>query len=59
MVQQDQGYRTVGIQIESKQEERERKKRGLENIVDFNITSNAEEKFVGATLTSAEISRST
>ena len=27
---------------------------GFENIVDFNVTSNAEEKFAGATLSSAE-----
>ena len=45
----------VGIQIESEQEEKKREEeRGFENIVDFNVTSNAEEKFAGATLSSAE-----
>ena len=45
----------VGIQIGSEQEEKKREEeRGFENIVDFNITSNAEENFAGATLSSAE-----
>ena len=45
----------VGIQIGSEQEEKKREEEsGFENIVDFNITSNAEEKFAGATLSSAE-----
>ena len=45
----------VGIQIGSEQEEKTREEeRGFENIVDINITSNAEEKFAGATLSSAE-----
>ena len=45
----------VGIQIGSEQEEKKREEeRGFENIVDFNVTSNAEEKFAGATLSSAE-----
>ena len=45
----------VGIQIGSEQEEKKRKdERGFENIVDYNITSNAEEKFARATLSSAE-----
>ena len=40
---------------EREQEEKKREEeRGFENIVDFNITSNAEEKFAGATLSSAE-----
>ena len=45
----------VGIQIGSEQEEKKREEeRGFENIVDFTITSNAEEKFARATLSSAE-----
>ena len=45
----------VGIQIGREQEEREREEdSALENIEDFNVTSNAEEKFAGATMTSAE-----
>ena len=55
MVQQGQGQRMVGIQIGREQEEKKREEeRGFENIVDFNITSNAEERFAGATLSSAE-----
>jgi len=50
----------VGIQIEREQEEGEREDdAGFEKIEDFNVTSNAEEKFAGATMTRAEISRST
>ena len=45
----------VGIQIGREQEERKREEdTGFENIKDFNVTSNAEEKFAGATMTSAE-----
>ena len=48
-----------GIQIWRAQEEKKREEdtgfdTGFENIVDFNVTSNAEEKFAGATMTSAE-----
>ena len=45
----------VGIQIGREQEEGERAEdAGFEKIEDFNVTSNAEEKFAGATMTSAE-----
>ena len=45
----------VGIQIGGEQEEKTREEeRGFESIVDFSITSNAEKKFAGATLSSAE-----
>ena len=45
----------VGIQIGREQEEKKREEEtGFENIVDFNVTSNAEETFAGATMTSAE-----
>ena len=45
----------VGIQIGREQEEKKREEdTGFENIEDFNVTSNAEEKFAGATMTSAE-----
>ena len=45
----------VGIQIGSEQDETKREEeRRFKNIVDINITSNAEEKFAGATLSSAE-----
>ncbi len=45
----------VGIQIGREQEEGEREDdAGFEKIEDFNVTSNAEEKFAGATLSSAE-----
>ena len=45
----------VGIQIGSEQEEKKREEeRGFENIVDFNVPSNTEEKLAGATLSSAE-----
>ena len=56
MVQQGQGsLLAASIQIGSEQEEKKRgEERGFENIVDFNVTSNAEEKFAGATLSSAE-----
>ena len=55
MVQQGQRQRMVGIQIGREQEEGGREEdTGFENIVDFNVTSNAEEKFAGATMTSAE-----
>ena len=45
----------VGIQIGREQEEGEREEdAGFEKIEGFNVTSNAEEKFAGATMTSAE-----
>ena len=49
----------VAIQIGSEQEEKKRRKekgrkRKFEKIADINITSNAEEDFAGATLSSAE-----
>ena len=45
----------VGIQIGREQEERKKEEdTGFENIEDFNVTSNAEEQFAGATMTSAE-----
>ena len=45
----------VGIQIGREQEEGEREEDAdFENLEDFNVTSNAEEKFAGATMTSAE-----
>ena len=45
----------VGIQIGREQEEGEREDdAGFEKIEDFNVTSNAEEKFAGATMTSAD-----
>ena len=45
----------VGIQIGREQEEGEREEdAGFEKIEDFNVTSNAEEKFAGATMTSAD-----
>ena len=45
----------VGIQIGREQEEKKREEdTGFENIVDFNVTSNAEKKCVGATMSSAE-----
>ena len=45
----------VGIQIGREQEEGEREDdAGFEKMEDFNVTSNAEEKFAGATLSSAE-----
>jgi len=45
----------VDIQIAREQEEGERAEdAGFEKIEDFNVTSNAEEKFAGATTTSAE-----
>ena len=47
--------RMVGIQNGREQEEGEREDdAGFEKIEDFNVTSNAEEKFAGATMTSAE-----
>ena len=55
LVQQGQGERMAGIQIGREQEEEEREEdAGFENIEDFNVTSNAEEKFAGGTMTSAE-----
>ena len=52
----------VGIQVGREQEERKREDdAGFEKIEDFNVPSNAEEKFAGATTTSAfssSISRS-
>jgi len=55
MVQQGQGWRMVGIQIGREQEEGKREEdAGFEKIEDFNVTSNAEEKCAGATMTSAE-----
>ena len=45
----------VGIQIGREQEEGEREEdAGFEKIEGVNVTSNAEEKFAGATMTSAE-----
>ena len=45
----------VGIQFGTEQEEKKREEEsGFENIVDFNVTSNAEQKFAGATMSSAE-----
>ena len=45
----------VGIQIGREQEEGEREDdAGSEKIADFNVTSNAEEKFAEATMTSAD-----
>ena len=45
----------VGIQIGREKEEGEREDdAGFEKIEDFNVTSNAEEKFAGATMTSAD-----
>ena len=45
----------VGIPIGSEQEKKTREEeRRFEKIVDINITSNAEETFAGATLSSAE-----
>ena len=45
----------VGIQIGREQEEGERgEDAGFEKIESFNVTSNAEEKFAGASMTSAE-----
>ena len=45
----------LDIQIGSEQEEKTREEeRRFEKIVDINITSNAEEKFAGASLSSAE-----
>ena len=53
MVQQvkDRGWLASKLAASKKKREDER---GIENIVDINITSNAEEKFAGATLSSAE-----
>ena len=45
----------VGIQNGREQEEGESAEdAGFEKIEDFNVTSNAQEKFAGATLSSAE-----
>ena len=45
----------VGIQIGREQEEGERAEdAGFQKIEDFNVTSNAEENFAGATMTSAD-----
>ena len=45
----------VGIQIGREQEEEIREEGGgFENIEDFNVTSNAEESFAGATMSNAE-----
>ena len=45
----------VGIQVGREQEEKKREgDAGFEKIEDFNVTSNAEEKFAGATMTSAD-----
>ena len=45
----------VGIQIGSEQEKKTREEeRRFDDIVDINITINAEEMFAGATLSSAE-----
>ena len=45
----------VGIKIGSEQEQKTREEeRRFEKIEVFNVTSNAEEKFAGATLSSAE-----
>ena len=45
----------VGIQIGREQEEGEREEDAdFANLEDFNVTSNAEEKFAGATMTSAD-----
>jgi len=45
----------VGIQIGREQEEKKREEdTAFENVVDFNVTSNTEKKFAGATMSSAE-----
>ena len=45
----------AGIRIGREQEEGEREDdAGFEKIEDFNVTSNAEEKFAGATMSNAE-----
>ena len=49
----------VGIQIGSEQEEKKREEeRGFENIVDFNITSNAAEKLARVMFRALKISSS-
>ena len=52
----DRGRLASHIPIGREQEEGEREEdTGFESIEDFNVTSNAEEKFAGATLSSAEV----